>query len=66
MGAITDFIDSAINFVGDGLSSLADTIGDAIITAISNFVGMLLYYVTKALMSVVWLLQELFNVFSGL
>ena len=65
MGAITDFFDSALGFVSDTASSIADTIGDAIITAISNFVGMLLYYVTKALMSVVALLQELFNVFSG-
>lgn len=58
-------IDKAINAISGAMSSLADSIGDAITRAISNFVGKILYYITKAFMWLVSVLQQLFDVFSG-
>lgn len=58
-------VDKAINAISGAMSSLADSIGDAITTAISNFVGKILYYITKAFMWLVSILQQLFDVFSG-
>ncbi len=58
-------IDDVVGAIGKGLSAAADMIGDKIITAISNFIGMCLYYLTRMLMWFVWVLQQLFNVFSG-
>lgn len=60
-----DFLDSAIEFASDGVGGLLDSIGSEITTAISNFVGMLLYYLTFGLMWFVSILQQLFDVFSG-
>ena len=58
-------IDSALNFAGDAASGLADAIGSEIFTAISNAIGWVMYQATRAAMWLLWILQELFNVFSG-
>ncbi len=58
-------VDSAINTISGAMSSLADSIGDSITTAISNFVGKVMYYITNAFMWLVSVLQQLFDVFSG-
>lgn len=57
--------DAIFGAVKQGANYIIDRVGDAIITAISNFIGMLMYYFTCALMWLVGILQELFNVFSG-
>ena len=51
--------------IGNGISDFFSSIGNAIATALSNLVGMLMYYITKGLMFLVGLLQQLFDVFSG-
>lgn len=58
-------VDSAINSISGAMSSLADSIGDSITTAISNFVGKVMYYITSAFMWLVSVIQQLFDVFSG-
>ena len=52
---------AVFDWLGDAFSS----IGDAISTALANLVGSLLYYITKGLMYLVSVLQQMFNVFSG-
>lgn len=57
--------DAVLGAVKQGANYIIDRVGDAIVTAISNFVGLLMYYFTCALMWLVGILQDLFNVFSG-
>ncbi len=47
------------------IGGLMESIGDAIKEAILNMIGTLLYYITIALMWIIQILQQLFNVFSG-
>lgn len=53
------------DIIGQGISDFFSSIGNAIATAFSNLIGKLLYYITKGLMFIVGLLQQLFDVFSG-
>ncbi|MBQ0037381.1 MAG: hypothetical protein KBS74_01780 [Clostridiales bacterium] len=58
-------IDKAINAISGVVSKIGDYVGDAITTAISNFIGKILYYITNAFMWLVSVMQQLFDVFSG-
>ena len=65
LGIFGDVFSAIGDVVSDAFDAITDAIGDAIITALKNFVGFLCYIVISVWCEFVSVLSKLFNVFAG-
>ena len=54
------------NEMGDGLASIGDSLMDSFTTALSNLIGMVMYYITIFFCELLSVVYKLFSVFSGI